>query len=75
MIMLVTIAPVTVPSTPAQADQYRWCAVYGGFHGDAGKNCGFVTYQQCLETVSGIGGHCEPNPFYGPEKRSKRRSH
>jgi hypothetical protein len=73
IIGLASVAAISLPSAPAHADQYKWCAVYGGFHGDAGKNCGFVTYQQCLATVSGIGGHCEPNPFYGPEKRKHRR--
>jgi hypothetical protein len=36
-----------------------WCAFY-----DASTyNCGFQTYQQCLETVRGAGGYCRPNPF------------
>ncbi len=72
-VVLATIAPATMPTAPAHADQYKWCAVYGGFRGDGGKNCGFVTYQQCLETISGTGGHCKPNPFYGPEKQSSKR--
>lgn len=50
-----------VPSI-AQADPYRWCAEYNT--GDAARNCGFVTYQQCMATVSGIGGACMPNPYY-----------
>lgn len=49
---------------PAAADPYKWCAQYGGFWGGGGRNCGFVTYRQCMATVSGIGGSCEPNPFY-----------
>jgi hypothetical protein len=52
---------------PAHADPYRWCAQYGGSEGDGGRNCGFVTIEQCRATISGIGGTCEPNPFYtGP---------
>jgi len=48
----------------AEAQNYPWCAIYGtGFEGN---NCGFVTFQQCLETVSGIGGFCEPNNLYQP---------
>jgi hypothetical protein len=46
----------------ATADEpYPWCAVYGAY---AGSNCGFVTLEQCMATVSGIGGSCEPNQFY-----------
>ena len=59
--------------TAGHADQYKWCAQYGGMDGDGGRNCGFVTYQQCLATISGIGGFCEPNQFYtGPENRAPR---
>jgi hypothetical protein len=31
-----------------------------------GTNCGFTTFQQCLDTVSGIGGFCERNNLYQP---------
>lgn len=56
-------------SAPASAasDPYRWCAQYGP---DGGRNCGFITLQQCLDTISGVGGGCELNTFYtGPEAR------
>ena len=45
----------------AKAEPYPWCAVYGAY---AARNCGFVTLEQCMATVSGIGGSCEPNQFY-----------
>jgi hypothetical protein len=61
---------------PAAAQDYPWCAHYGK---DGSRNCGFVTYQQCLATISGIGGFCAENPFYfashpaaQPRKRKKR---
>jgi hypothetical protein len=47
--------------TVSHADPYRWCAQYSR---DSGRNCGFVTYRQCMATVSGIGGFCERNQFY-----------
>ena len=69
IVLATTAAPALMPS-PAHADQYRWCAVYGGHDGDGGTNCGFVTYEQCMATVSGTGGYCAPNPFYtGSAKR------
>jgi len=52
---------------PAEAQNYPWCAIYGtGFEG---TNCGFTTFQQCLNTVTGIGGFCEPNTQYQPPPR------
>jgi len=34
--------------------------------GQGGENCGWVTFQQCLDTVRGNGGFCEPNTQYQP---------
>jgi Protein of unknown function (DUF3551) len=50
---------------PAAAQTYPWCAYYDVWQG--ATNCGFSTYQQCLATVSGVGGSCGVNPQYqGP---------
>jgi len=50
--------------TSAEAQNYPWCAHYGtGFDG---VNCGFTTFQQCMDTVSGIGGFCMQNNTYQP---------
>jgi hypothetical protein len=46
----------------AEAQNYPWCAIYNT--GDAAYNCGFVTYEQCRATVSGIGGSCMLNTTY-----------
>jgi hypothetical protein len=46
----------------AEAQNYPWCAHYGtGFDG---VNCGFVSFAQCMATVSGIGGFCMQNNTY-----------
>jgi hypothetical protein len=59
----------------AAADQYAWCAEYGGRTG--GSNCYFVTLAQCQAAVSGVGGFCRPSPWYtGPAQQprwNKRR--
>jgi len=47
----------------AKADPYRWCAEYGGTEG-GGSNCGFLTLEQCRQTILGMGGWCVPNQFY-----------
>ncbi len=55
----------------AAAIIYPWCAHYGGRMGGA-PSCGFVTREQCLATISGMGGYCEMNPFYNPPPRVSR---
>jgi hypothetical protein len=49
-------------NTHADAQNYPWCAHYAV--GDEARNCGFVTYEQCMANVSGIGGYCAPNTQY-----------
>lgn len=46
----------------ANAADYPYCAIAGGR--DAYENCGYFTLRQCLAAVSGVGGHCAPNPRY-----------
>ena len=77
---LVALAALAVLApSPSLAAEQKWCAQYGR-GGDGGRNCGFATIEQCMLTVSGIGGFCEPNQFYtGPDRkpasRRKKRSH
>jgi hypothetical protein len=65
-------------SLSSGAEAAPWCAQYS-VHGGA-TNCGFYSFQQCQQTVHGIGGFCSLNPFeaYGysqqrPVRRSWRR--
>jgi hypothetical protein len=55
--------------TSAQAQNYPWCAVLN--MGDAAYNCGFVSRQQCMASVSGIGGFCQENNLYQPPATSR----
>jgi Protein of unknown function (DUF3551) len=75
--MLATIATAIALTSVAHADQYKWCAVYGGDRGGGGTNCGFITYKQCMDTISGTGGYCTENQFYtgpaGQARKPKRR--
>jgi hypothetical protein len=52
-------------SPRAEAQNYPWCAIYGGFD-DGGTNCGFTTLQQCMDTARGMGSLCQPNTQYQP---------
>jgi len=63
---LLALTAVSVSDAAAQADPYRWCSVYMGEDGGS-SNCYFVTLEQCRANVSGVGGFCQPSPFYrGP---------
>ena len=56
MFFVLSVAIVTVfVGTSAEAQNYPWCSIYSGSMGGS-QNCGFSTYQQCMENVSGIGG-------------------
>jgi hypothetical protein len=47
----------------ASAQNYPWCAQYGGKMG-GGENCGFSTIEQCRAALSGNGGFCNRNTQY-----------
>jgi hypothetical protein len=85
-ILIATLAILTIGSVAdtAQADPYKWCAVYsGGDTGGGGSSCYFWTIEQCMASVSGVGGFCAVNTFYnglpvrtpedsrGPARRTK----
>jgi hypothetical protein len=72
-------AATLAASSPGHAQEYPWCAEYGG-RGGGGTNCGFVSYQQCRAALSGNGGFCSRNRFFrgayqGPRVRPDRRDY
>jgi len=56
----------------AKAQNYPWCALYGGGDKGGATNCGFVTFEQCLTTLSGMGGFCQQNTQYVAPARPRR---
>jgi hypothetical protein len=64
-IYVVSLGLVAV-ATHAQAQNYPWCAIYSGGMGGGGTNCGFTTFQQCMDTARGLGSFCQPNTQYRP---------
>lgn len=61
----VVLATVTSLESAAQ-----WCAFYDEYT----YTCGFKNLRQCLDTISGIGGECRPDPFSrAPRERQRRR--
>jgi len=77
LVLLGTLVASAAIGTRAEAQNYPWCAYYGGGMNGGGTNCGFTTYEQCMATVSGIGGFCDrntqyvapPGPRSGPQKK------
>jgi Protein of unknown function (DUF3551) len=65
MLLLGTLIAASSFMTTAEAQNYPWCAYYG--RGGA-RNCGFETFQQCQADVLGIGGSCQRNTMYQPQK-------
>jgi hypothetical protein len=49
---------------PAEAQSGGWCAYFDESAGGGDRQCGFVTLQQCLAEVRGVGGNCSPSPYY-----------
>jgi hypothetical protein len=61
---LVAIAAGFAPA--AKAQNYPWCALYNGGGVGGGTNCGFISYEQCMATASGLGKFCVRNTQYVP---------
>jgi hypothetical protein len=66
----IALAMLTMSTIGARADG-SWCANYGT---GPGANCGFYSYQQCMAALSGNGGVCVQNNFYGTARDPRRRN-
>lgn len=71
MHMIGVFVGVGVFNSAAYAQDYPWCAKYGGGMGGS-RNCGFSTYEQCRAAVSGNGGYCALNNQYLPRRYPSR---
>jgi hypothetical protein len=75
MIAGAVLLTATVSSHAQSAYDYPWCAIYGDKSGS--QACYYTSYQQCMATLSGIGGTCIRSPYYrGPVRdvpRGERR--
>jgi hypothetical protein len=57
---LALIAAAVTLATAAHAQNYPWCAIYSEGAAGGGTNCGFVSYEQCMETARGLGSFLLP---------------
>jgi Protein of unknown function (DUF3551) len=67
----IAILSLMLAMTPARAEG-SWCAQYSG--GGGGTNCGFYSFDQCMAAVSGNGGFCRQNGFYGQQNYPRTRT-
>jgi hypothetical protein len=66
----ITLATLSISAIGVRAEG-SWCANYGG---RGATNCGFYSYQQCMAAISGNGGFCSQNLFYGTARDPRRRN-
>jgi uncharacterized protein DUF4399/uncharacterized protein DUF3551 len=52
---LVIVATVSL-ATSQSAHAAPWCSTYGGM------SCGYYTFDQCMQSIRGVGGNCVQNP-------------
>ena len=62
----VALLSQTVPGHAQSAYSYPWCALYGDRSG--AQSCYFTSRQQCMTTLSGIGGTCIRSPYYRDDR-------
>jgi hypothetical protein len=58
-ILALVMAAIALIAQPVHAQNLPWCVTMDT---DGTTQCNFYTQQQCLQTLSGIGGVCTPNP-------------
>jgi hypothetical protein len=63
---IVALATVTIvqPRSGETAPYWPWCSQYG--RPSFAHACAFSSWEQCMETVRGIGGYCYTNPYPPP---------
>ena len=75
----VALTALALAASPAAAQWAPWCFYEGGNRGSGAVTCTFYSFEQCLETLRGIGGACAANPFvshgapYAGDGRPQRR--
>ena len=73
---LTLVTVVLIQPRPGQTARYwPWCAQYFDF--GAMHECSFISWEQCMDSVRGIGGYCYVNPYAPPPApaRSARSHH
>jgi len=70
IVMLLVIAAALLAESQAGKAQspysYPWCAIPSGGDNSGGgaMSCYYTSWEQCMTTLSGIGGNCIASPYY-----------
>jgi hypothetical protein len=79
ILIVLSIAATLLSEAAASAQSagsYPWCAIYYRIDAGGTPSCYFDTRQQCMETISGLGGLCVENQYYhGAAAPVPRRAH
>lgn len=70
----IAVIGLSALTQPAAAIEYPWCVQYMGGDDGGGRNCGFVSYEQCMMTARGAGGICEQNLFYLDQQAKRQQT-
>jgi len=73
-VLTLAAAVLIQPRSGQAAPYWPWCSSY--WNSGNVRQCAFSSWEQCMDTVRGIGGYCYTNP-YGPPPAPERsvRSH
>jgi hypothetical protein len=67
MLLLAFVSAALIGPTDLASAQspysYPWCSRQDTKDSNA-TSCYFTSYQQCMTTLSGIGGYCYQSPYY-----------
>ena len=69
----VALGTAVIPTAARAEIEYPWCAQYSGGEDSGGRNCGFVSYEQCMMTARGAGASCEVNLFYLDQQAKQKQ--
>lgn len=74
MLIVIALAGATLVLATGRGARAEWCAYYDEYT----YSCGFRTFEQCLDTIRGVGGVCRRDqraPAYGgqEQEREERR--
>jgi Protein of unknown function (DUF3551) len=69
VVLLVIAAALLAGTQSANAQSphsYPWCAIPSGGDNSGGgaMSCYYTSWEQCMTTLSGIGGNCVTSPYY-----------
>jgi len=63
-VLTLVAAVLMQPRSGGAAPYWPWCSQYD--HPSYAHSCAFSSYEQCFQTIWGIGGYCYQNPYPPP---------